>query len=218
MVDKRCRWPSGKMLGGSSGLNYMLHVRGHPADYDSWAEEIGDLSWSYQEVRRYFDKAEKHEGVKEGLLPVSEPSHMSSLTDDILSMARDSGYKVEDINTEDNNKTLFTVPRVNQEAGRRAGTYHSYLQGALHRPNLRVLRNSRVLHIIIENKRAVGVTYSRYGTEASVRCNLEVIVSAGTVNSAKLLLLSGVGPREELDRHGIKVVADLPVGQNLQVT
>ena len=210
MVDKRCRWPSGKMLGGSSGLNYMLHVRGHPADYDSWAEEIGDPSWSYQEVRRYFDKAEKH-------VPVSEPSHWSSLTDDILSMARDSGYKVEDVNAEDNNKTLFTVPRVNQEEGRRAGTYHSYLRGALHRPNLRVLRNSRVLNIITENKRAVGVTYSRYGTEASVRCNLEVIVSAGTVNSAKLLLLSGVGPREELDRLGIKVVADLPVGQNLQV-
>ena len=81
-----------------------------------------------------------------------------------------------------------------------------------------MLRNSWVLRIIIENKRAVGVTYSRYGTEASVRCNLEVIVSAGTVNSAKLLLLSGVGPREELDRHGIKMVADLPVGQNLQVT
>ena len=222
MVDKRCRWPSGKMLGGSSGLNYMLHVRGHPSDYDSWAKEAGDTSWSYQEIRKYFDKAEKHDGADKGsggLLPVSDPSHASSLGDDILSMARDSGYKVEDVNTdtEDNNKTLFTVPRVNQERGRRASTYHSYLRGALHRPNLRVMRNSRVLNIITRNGRAVGVTYSRYGAEASVRCNLEVIVTAGTVNSAKLLLLSGVGPREELDRLGIKVVADLPVGQNLQV-
>ena len=222
MVDKRCRWPSGKMLGGSSGLNYMLHVRGHPSDYDSWAAETGDTSWSYQEVKKYFNKAEKHDGSEKGgggLLPVSDPSHASSLGDDILSMARDSGYKVEDVNTdtEDNNKTVFTVPRVNQEGGRRTSTYHSYLRGALHRPNLRVMRNSRVLNIITRDGRAVGVTYSRYGAEASVRCNLEVIVTAGTVNSAKLLLLSGVGPREELDRLGIKVVADLPVGQNLQV-
>ena len=223
MVDKRCRWPSGKMLGGSSGLNYMLHVRGHPADYDAWAEETGDTSWSYQEIRKYFDKAEKHvtEKGSGGLLPVSDPSHVSSLSDDILSMARDSGYKVEDVNndTEDNNKTLFTLPKVNQEQGRRAGTYHSYLRGALHRPNLRVMRNSRALRIMTSRHgRAVGVQYSRYGTEATVRCSREVIVSAGTVNSAKLLMLSGVGPREELDRLGIKVVADLPVGQNLQVT
>ena len=220
MVDKRCRWPSGKMLGGSSGLNYMIHVRGHPSDYDSWAEETGDTSWSYREIRKYFDKAEKQGGSEEGtggLLPVSDPSDGSSLSDDILSMARDSGYKVEDVNTDTKNKTLFTVPRVNQEGGRRASTYHSYLRGALNRPNLRVMRNSRVLNINTRNGRAVGVTYSRYGAEASVRCNLEVIVTAGTVNSAKLLLLSGVGPKEELDRLGIKVVADLPVGQNLQV-
>ena len=81
-----------------------------------------------------------------------------------------------------------------------------------------VMRNSRVLSIITEDARAVGVTYSRFGEEASVRCTREVIVAAGTVNSAKLLMLSGIGPREELDRVGIKVVADLPVGQNLQVT
>ena len=79
------------------------------------------------------------------------------------------------------------------------------------------MRNSRVLSIITEDARAVGVTYSRFGEEASVRCTREVIVAAGTVNSAKLLMLSGIGPREELDRVGIKVVADLPVGQNLQV-
>ena len=145
MVDRRCRWPSGRMLGGSSSLNYMLHVRGHPSDFDTWAKESGDPGWSYQEVRRLFDKAERRGGEAGVGMTVSDPSHESPLTSDILAMARDSGYKVEDVNSEDTNKTLFTRPRVNQERGGRASTYHSYLRGALRRPNLRIMRQGNIL-------------------------------------------------------------------------
>ena len=217
MLDRRCRWPSGKMLGGSSGLNYMLYVRGHPKDYNNWSQQ-GNSGWSFEEVKKYFEKAEQNvdgEGTFRGSLPVSDPSYSSSLSDDILAMAQDNGYNIGSIDGQQNT-TGFMLPKVTQSQGRRADTYRTYLKSAEDRSNLVVMKNSRVLKIIIENNVAKGVQYSRYGVDAVVRCNSEVIISAGTVNSAKLLLLSGVGPADHLQSLGLPVHSDLPVGQNLQ--
>ena len=221
MVGRRCRWPSGKMLGGSSGMNYMLYVRGNQRDYDSWAEQ-GNTGWSWQEVVKYFTKAERSE-VSEtgdsvygfnGILPVTDSVYVTPLARDILEMAKDKGYNVGDMNGA--NQTGFMVPQVNHRDGLRADTYRTYLKQAKHRSNLVILKNARVLNVLIENGEAVGVAYSRYGKERMVRCRKEVIVSAGTVGSPKILMLSGVGPSSQLQKLGIKVVRDLPVGKNLQ--
>ena len=211
MLDRRCRWPSGKMLGGSSGLNYMLYIRGHEKDFNSWADQ-GNKGWSYDEVSQYFMKAEQGSDTK---LSINKPFYTSSLTDDILATGRDNGYN---INAQDDHSNLtgFMEPRVTIKEGARADTYTTILKPVRHRPNLVILKNARALKILFERKRAIGVLFSRYGTEQTVKCSREVIVSAGTVNSAKLLMLSGVGPSQHLQSHNIPVIADLPVGQNLQ--
>ena len=121
MVDRRCRWPSGKMLGGSSGLNYMLFVKGHPEDYNNWSKQ-GNQGWSYDEVKKYFDKLEKNVDVEEmesleGTLPVSDPRYFSSLSDDILAMAKENGYNLGPIDGQ-KNTTGFMLPRVTQNKGR----------------------------------------------------------------------------------------------------
>ena len=218
MTGRRSRWPSGRILGGSSGLNYMLYVRGQQEDYDDW-EAQGNTGWGFSHVLKYFQRAEAgpRQGNygQSGPLPVSEPSYKTDLQDDILAMARDNGYDVKDVNLV-RNQTGFTIPRLNQKSGRRADTYRSYLREAEDRENLVILRNSRVLRLIIEEGAATGLVYSRFGVEHTVHCRQEIILSSGTVNSAKLLLLSGLGPAEHLQSLGIKVVADLPVGNNLQ--
>ena len=218
MLGRRSRWPSGRILGGSSGLNYMLYVRGQQEDYDGWAG-LGNTGWAWSEVLQYFQRAEagppQGNYGQTGPLPVSEPAYKTDLQDDILAMARDAGYDVKDVNLE-RNQTGFTVPRLTQQDGRRADTFRSYLRGAEDRENLVILRNSRVLRIIIEEGVATGLVYSRFGVELTVHCRQEIILSSGTVNSAKLLLLSGLGPAAHLQSLGIKVVADLPVGKNLQ--
>ena len=218
MVGRRCRWPAGRMLGGSSGLNYMLHVRGQRSDYDGWAR-LGNTGWGYQDIVKYFRRAENRPGHQDygqaGPLSVSDPAHSLGLQDDILAMARDSGYDVKDVNVE-RNQTGFMTPKLNQKAGLRADTYRSYLRGAEHRENLVVMRNARVLRLVIEAGEAKGLVYSRYGKDYTVTCRKEIIMTSGTVNTAKTLMLSGVGPAEHLQDLGIKVEADLPVGNNLQ--
>ena len=218
MTGRRSRWPSGRILGGSSGLNYMIHVRGQREDYDAWSRQ-GNTGWAYSEVLRYFQRAEAGPDLgdygRSGPLPVSEPSHQTDMQEDILAMARDNGYDVKDVNLV-RNQTGFMVPKLTQQAGLRADTYRSYLREAEPRENLVILRNSRVLRIIIEAGVATGLVYSRFGEELTVHCSQEIVLTAGTVNSAKLLLLSGLGPAAHLQSLGIKVVADLPVGNNLQ--
>jgi len=221
MVGRRCRWPSGKMLGGSSGLNYMLYVRGNQGDYDSWAEQ-GNIGWGWQDVVKYFTKAERNEGEDSGdasygfngILPITKSAHVTPLAGDILEMARENGYNVGDMNGV--NQTGFMLPQVNHRDGLRADTYRTYLRQAKYRNNLVILKNTRVLKILIEDGEAVGVVYSRYGKENTVRSLKEVILSAGTVGSPKVLMLSGVGPASHLQKLGIKLVRDLPVGKNLQ--
>ena len=218
MVGRRCRWPAGRMLGGSSGLNYMLHVRGQQQDYDAWERE-GNTGWGYQDVLKYFLRAESrpgHDGYgQSGPLPVSDPAHSEGLQDEILAMSRDNGYDVKDVNVV-RNQTGFMRPKLNQKSGVRMDTYRSYLKPVEHRENLVVLRNSRVLRLVIKAGVATGLVYSRYGQDYTVHCSREIILASGTINSAKTLLLSGLGPADHLEALGIKVEADLPVGENLQ--
>ena len=207
MVGRRCRWPSGRMLGGSSGLNYMLWVRGQREDYDTWAEETGDPGWGWDQLQPYFQRAEAE--------LAGAPRHTSALTEDILAAARSHNYTVSG----GEHGRGFMVPRVTQRDGARADTYRTYLRRAAARPNLAVLKNARVLRVLVEGGAAVGVEFSRYGAEQRlrVRAGGEVVLSAGTVSSAHLLLVSGLGPAEQLRRHGVPLVADLPgVGRNLQ--
>jgi len=223
MLGNKCKWPSGKMLGGSSGLNYMLYVRGHENDYNSWSD-AGNKGWSFKEIEKYFIKAERffssaYSSTREDAA-IANPRYQTSIVEDYLKMADENGYRTgkEDINIPrtNQNQTMFMTPSVTQYKGRRADTYRTYLKSASHRKNLLVVKNARVLRVIFENNVAVGVEYSRYGKERKVKCKREVILSAGTINSAKLLMLSGVGPSKHLRSHGINVVSDLPVGQNLQ--
>ena len=209
MINNQCRWPSGKLLGGSSGINYMLHVRGHRSDYDSWSEQ-GNTGWSYDEVEKYFKRSED-------VLSITRSQYTTSLRESILATARDHGYNVDqDVESSVVNMTGFMIPSVAMKNGARADAYRMYLRPVMNRPNLTVLKHARVIKILFEAGGAVGVTYSRYGSTRSVFSSREVIVSAGTVNSAKLLMLSGVGPADHLTSLNIPLVSDLPVGLNLQ--
>merc|ERR1719357_223233 len=114
------------------------------------------------------------------------------------------------------NQTGFMLPQVNMRDGLRADTYRTYIKEAKYRTNLVILKNARVLDIVKEDGEAVGVHYSRYGREFTVRSKKEIILSAGTVGSPKLLMLSGIGPSRHLQKLGIPVIRDLPVGKNLQ--
>ena len=162
MKDGRCLWPRGKMLGGSSNLNYMLYVRGDKKDYDDWANITKDDRWSFEQVLEYFKKAEGQEGRykddveshgTDGLFQVKDASYTTDFADIYHDMATKSGYRVGDINNKDGNlMNLFTItPQVNLDQNSlRADTYRSYLKDVIHRDNLHIIKYATVTNVIFK--------------------------------------------------------------------
>ncbi|MFD2238324.1 choline dehydrogenase [Aureimonas populi] len=218
---RRMNLPRGKVLGGSSSINGMVYVRGAPEDFDRWERE-GAAGWSYRDVLPYFKRAENRAAGgdeyrgHEGALHTSYGKLENPLYNAFIEAARQAGHPLNpDINgatQEGFGKMDMTVHQ-----GRRWSTANAYLKPAMKRPNLAVATHALVERVLFEGRRAVGVAYRIGEQRVEVRARREVILSAGSINSPKLLKLSGIGPADELRGHGIETVADRRgVGENLQ--
>ncbi|MBN9269345.1 MAG: GMC family oxidoreductase N-terminal domain-containing protein, partial [Mesorhizobium sp.] len=214
-------WPRGKVLGGSSSINGLLYIRGQARDYDHW-RQLGNEGWSYDDVLPYFRKAESQEnGADEfhgdgGPLRVSNLRERNPLCQAFIESAVDAGIpRNDDFNGVSQEGVGFY--QITTRNARRCSAAVAYLKPAMKRPNLRVITRAHSERILFNGKRAIGVVFDRGGRKVAVRARREVIVSSGSINSPKLLLLSGVGPAGQLSGLGIPVVHDLPgVGENLQ--
>lgn len=217
---RRLATPRGKVIGGSSSINGMVYVRGHARDFDHWADE-GATGWAYADVLPYFKRLETSHGGEAGWRGTDGPMHVqrgpraNPLYAAFLEAGRQAGFET----TQDYNGSKqegFGPMEQTIHQGRRWSTASAYLRPALKRGNVSLIRGF-VRRIVIENQRATGVEYEARGQIRFVRARREVILSASSINSPKLLMLSGIGPAAELQANGIDVVADRPgVGQNLQ--
>ena len=214
-------WPRGKVLGGSSTINGMIYVRGNRHDYDRWAQ-LGLPGWSYDEVLPAFLRSEAHiqrdddYHNSDGELTVCRARGKNSLNDTFINAGSEAGHPVtDDFNGAD--QEGFGRYDFNIKNGKRWSAASAFLHPVRNRPNLTVSPDTTTLNIEIQGRKATGVSLSRRGRVQSVRARREIVLSAGTVNSPQLLMLSGIGPAQDLSQHGIEVVIDLPgVGQNLQ--
>jgi choline dehydrogenase len=219
--NRRLYWPRGKMLGGSSSMNAMIYVRGNRLDFDHWAS-LGNEGWSFKDVLPYFKKSEMQQrGESEyhgasGPLHVAELRCVNPLTRAFLEAAAALGVpRNADFNGEmQDGAGLY---QVTQKNGSRHSAADAYLKPALDRKNLTVVTNAHVSRIVLENQRAVGVEYFHATGTNVARAGREVILAGGSISSPQLLLLSGIGPADEIKRAGIRAVCELPgVGKNLQ--
>ncbi|MEM5503134.1 choline dehydrogenase [Ahrensia kielensis] len=215
-------WPRGKVLGGSSSLNGLLYVRGQAQDYDRW-RQMGNTGWGWDDVLPLFKRAECNErGADEfhgdqGPLSVSNMRIQRPITDAWVAAAQAAGYKYNpDYNGADQEGVGFF--QLTTRKGRRCSAAVAYLNPVRSRDNLQIITHAQVEKIVIENKRAVAVTYTdRNGTLQTVKANREIVLSGGAINSPQLLMLSGIGEPEQLAEHGIEVQQDLRgVGKGLQ--
>lgn len=213
--------PRGKMLGGSSSINGMVFVRGQSADYDHWAQ-LGNRGWSYSDVLPLFKRMESFEGGsdefrgRDGLLRVTETERKGTFAEKMIAAAENLGLKYNpDYNGADQEGIAMSQVTINR--GRRQSTAYCYLDPARDRPNLTIETGAMADSVIIENKVCVGVRYRVNGELREARASREVIVSGGSINSPKLLELSGIGQPKLLESLGIDVIHPLPgVGENLR--
>ncbi len=218
---RRLHTPRGRVLGGSSAINGMVYVRGNPLDFERWRDE-GAQGWGYADVLPYFKRAEdRAEGgdawrgaggpLKTRYGTLKNPLHAAW-----LAAAAVAGYPhTDDINGRQ--QEGFGRMDMTVGEGRRWSAATAYLKPARNRPNLVVRTHAQVLRIDFEGRRAVGVTYRQGDQTITVRAGREVVLAGGAINSPQLLKLSGIGPADELRRHGLPVVADRAgVGENLQ--
>jgi choline dehydrogenase-like flavoprotein len=232
---RRVPVPRGKMLGGSSGINYMAYVRGHPGDFDSWAEG-GATGWSYADVLPYFRKSEgltpSDEIVIDALAHNSDGPLGVSVRSPVLQGAREfveaavaAGIPRGDYNGRDRGGAAGVVSllQTSTRHGKRSSTYRAFLEGeAERRPNLTIITGAQTTRVLLEGPpgqiEAKGIEYrTATGELGIVRASKEVILSAGAVGSPHLLLLSGIGPRHELEPLGVPCLVDSPhVGKHLK--
>ena len=235
MNNHRVNVPRGKMLGGSSGINYMAYVRGHPGDFDRW-ETLGAEGWGYANVLPYFKKSERLNPSNEvhldrdahgmdGPLGVSVRSPVLPASRQFVAAAKALGIPEGDYNGSDrlNPDGVVSLFQTTTEHGRRSSTYHAFLEGEPEqRPNLTVITRAQVTRVLLEDDenpmRASGVEYlTPDGNRHRLFASREVILSAGAIGSPHLLMLSGIGPRRELELAEIECVVDLPdVGKHLK--
>jgi len=217
--DRPVYWPRGKALGGSSAMNAMIYIRGNRADYDTWRDEYGCTGWGYKELLPYFRRAEDNARGESpyhgtgGPLAVQDLRYKSPHTEQFIEAAiRRGAVANDDFNGPRQEGVGFY--QVTQRDGRRCSVADAYL-GA--RPgNLTVLTGALATGLVLEGGRAAGVTYRKDGSEETARAEAEVILAAGAIGTPQLLMLSGIGPADDLREHGVFVVADLPaVGANL---
>tara|TARA_R110000737_G_scaffold132041_1_gene163703 strand:+ start:1868 stop:3469 length:1602 start_codon:yes stop_codon:yes gene_type:complete len=213
--------PRGKTLGGSSSINAMLYVRGQKADYDHW-HSLGNKGWSFDDVLPYFKALEHQErgaddfhGVH-GALNVADSVSKPPINEEFIQSAITAGYP-ENNDFNGASQEGIGYYQVTQKNGLRHSAAKAFLTPNLQRKNLTVITQTQVEKVLIDNGIATGVIYRKHGKVEQLMANKEVIVSAGAINSPQLLMLSGVGPKAELEKHGIKLVHALEgVGKNLQ--
>ncbi|WP_294223540.1 choline dehydrogenase [uncultured Shimia sp.] len=216
--------PRGKVIGGSSSINGMVYVRGHAGDYDHWAESGAD-GWAYADVLPYFKRMENwHESGQggdaewrgsDGPLHISRGPRNNPLHGAFVEAGRQAGYPVTD-DYNGQQQEGFGPMDMTVYKGQRWSAANAYLKPALQRENCDIVRGL-ARRVVMENGRAAGVEIERGGQVQVIRANAEVILAASSLNSPKLLMLSGIGPAAHLAEHGIEVVADRAgVGQNLQ--
>jgi choline dehydrogenase len=237
LTDNRMMVPRGKMLGGSSGLNYMAYVRGHPGDFDEWAAGAGK-GWSYEEVLPFFEKSEglappdPAEGVvideeahgTGGPLGVSFRSPRTAAAEQFVLAAEASGIPMGDYNGRDRGGPagLASLFQTTTRDGKRSSTYRAFLEPAMTRPNLTIITHALVEKVLLDadgaGPRATGIRYrDSDGQTVDLYADKEVVLSAGAIGSPQLLLLSGVGPADELSAVGVGCVVDNPhVGKHLK--
>ncbi|CAG0900718.1 unnamed protein product [Darwinula stevensoni] len=225
--EGRCRWFRGRMLGGSSALNGGIYARGNRKDYDNWAA-LGNPGWSFRDILPLFKRAENFlvEDVPKrdapyhgtgGYFPVSH-----TYVTDVLPAFIKAGESLGFPHNKDYNGASqrgFSRVQVAANRGKRYSTATGYLRPVRNRRNLHILLNAPVSRIVIDEttKTAKGVEYlTKNGSRHFVSATREVILSAGVVASPQILMLSGIGPKKELKKHGIQPIVDLPVGENLQ--
>jgi choline dehydrogenase-like flavoprotein len=218
-------WPRGRGLGGSSSINAMIYTRGHPWDYNHWAE-LGNEGWDYQSVLPAFMKSERQSRGADayhgdtGTMDVSDTTFHFPVSDAFLAACAQTGFpRNDDMNgATQEGCGYFQVTQT--ESGGRCNSGAAFLDDVMHRDNLSVLTNTHVGRVLFEGKTAVGVECYEGGNRSrafTLRATKEVVLSAGVISSPHLLKLSGVGPAEELGKFGIPLVHDLPgVGENLQ--
>ncbi|XP_015920335.1 glucose dehydrogenase [FAD, quinone] [Parasteatoda tepidariorum] len=223
LINRRSRWPRGRVLGGSSVINYMLYVRGNKKDYDLWALG-GAHGWSWNEVFPYFLKSEDNRDpaiakngyhATGGYLTVSTPSYATPLAFSFVEAGVHLGYQNIDINGPQ--QTGILIPQGTTRRGARCSTSKAFLQPAKKRKNLDIVTYAYATKIHFDHhKKAKAIEFDRLKMTYIVKARKEIIVSAGSINSPQLLMLSGIGPKHHLQEMGIPVIADLPVGYNLQ--
>jgi choline dehydrogenase len=219
--DRRVFWPRGKTLGGSSSINAMVWARGMRADYDEWGALAGP-DWAYDAVLPYFRRAEDTRGRRSaqtgrgGPITVSGQRSPRSLTEAYLAAAAQAGLSRNVVpNADDQDGVMPTM--VTQRRGRRWSAADGYLHPARRRDNLAVRCDTTVTRVVIEQARAIGVEYLADGHRTVIRAEREVILAGGAINSPQLLILSGIGPIDQLREHGLPVVHNASeVGQNLR--
>jgi choline dehydrogenase len=214
-------WLTGRVLGGGSSVNGLVWVRGNPADFDAWAE-MGATGWDHAGVLPYFKRGETFEGGPDAYRGADGPQHVSMgrtshvLTDAFVAAAQRAG---EPFNPDYNGRSQYGVSYV--QTSQRRGFRHSaavaYLGVLRRRKNLEIVTEAAATNVVFEGTRATGVRYEHRGLVRVARVSREVVLSAGTLATPRLLMASGVGPAEHLRGHGIDVVTDAPgVGRNLQ--
>lgn len=225
MEDQLCGIPRGKSLGGTSSINYMIYNRGNPRDFDSWVAD-GNIGWSYREVLPYFLKSERANlrgkenspyHNRNGLLSVEDVPHRTSIARAFVKGSKQIGHQVNDYNS--NVQVGVSFVQSNTLRGHRHSAAKAFIEPIIgQRPNLHILTSARVTKVLIDSKtkNVYGVEYVKNKRRYQVAARREVILSAGAFNSPQLLLLSGIGDRNQLNRINVPVVHDLPgVGQNM---
>ncbi|MEE9272142.1 MAG: choline dehydrogenase [Robiginitomaculum sp.] len=212
--------PRGKTLGGSSSINAMIYIRGHKSDYDNW-EKMGAKGWGWDNVLPYFKKSENRETGADDLRGQGGPLNVANLQspNPIAEHYLDACRQMQLPKTDDFNGTQFEGTgryEVTQKNGQRYSAAKAYLTPHLGRPNLTIITGATTTKINIENGSAVSVNYNVNGTSKTIAVNKEVLLCAGVFGSPQVLMLSGIGDKDELAKHKIKCTHHLPgVGENL---
>ncbi|XP_073831325.1 glucose dehydrogenase [FAD, quinone]-like [Musca autumnalis] len=224
MAHQQCIFSRGKVMGGSSVLNYMIYTRGNRRDYDTWSA-LGNEGWSYQEVLPYFKKLEDSMIPNAdadfvghgGPVKISYIKYRSPIAKAFLQAVQEDGLSLVDYNGRQQIGVSYVQTTTDQRYRWSSNRAYLYpLKGK--RPNLHIKKFSHVTKILIDpqTKVAHGVRFESQGKTFEVRASKEVISSAGAINTPQLLMLSGVGPNKHLQEMGIETIMDLPVGYNLQ--
>ncbi|MEO9873598.1 MAG: choline dehydrogenase [Anderseniella sp.] len=222
LYDRSVFMPRGKVVGGSSSINSMVYMRGHPLDYDRWASECGLTQWSYEHCLPYFKAGETSDRGGDdwrgdrGPLGVSKGSFENPLYDAFIAAGEQAGQgRSADLNGfNPEGVARFDATKRN---GRRCSAAVAHLRPALKRGNVTLLVRAMVKRVLFTGNRAYGIAFDHKGAERIVHAGTQVILAGGAINSPQLLMLSGIGPADHLNDNGIRPLANLPgVGQNLQ--